>query len=737
LSDLTIEDFAFVRGVIGGMAPMVAFKRFYALRDLDPEGVPLCPHGHTVNALAPSLLKRILAASLGSANPLVRASAEALQLAQAPPPVTETQKAQAHMSFTEWADAQPVDMWSEADLLEAYESYVLDQGAPGDQVEVTAAVEIISDSQQIKAKVKALNFLQTQLASAPARGSPISVWLSPALAPRLAALKVATLGQLCDFISLHGRHWADQVHKLGPVLTQRLEKWLDAQEGLGGINRAAPNWHASPPLKSILTALERAPTVVPLVYESGSTVATPRAHTFARRCGVAPLELLDVPAHLDGSSGMYRSSAPNHLGAKNDYDAVRLWLATFHSAGKLRTFDAYRREIERFYLWCLLEMNVPLSGVSLAHGMAYQAFLRAIPEHYISTARVTRDDPRWRPWRGQLDEASQAYALNVVSQCFTALWKNSYLTGNPLTSLKSVHTKTRAMDTSRALSRADLLWLRESLDDLPGLESTNLTRAALARRTRLILHLLLTTGMRREEVATARFARLEKAVVGGAEQDDEWLLPVVGKGKKERKVPLSGAVVRMIREHHEDAVRIRRLSTDKGVEKRVAAVDADPPLICSLQAPVRKGSRLIDDSAVMAGDNGALGRVGLYKTLKTFIRAHSLPHLVEAKWNLADCKARLDHAAKCDDLAALPSLRASVADLALEVATWTRRSAVSTHWMRHTFALAVLLANPKDEGLKITQQLLGHASITTTAGYLQQDNGVKVEAVRGINPLGD
>jgi integrase len=211
----------------------------------------------------------------------------------------------------------------------------------------------------------------------------------------------------------------------------------------------------------------------------------------------------------------------------------------------------------------------------------------------------------------------------------------------------------------------------------------------------------------------------------------------LAKAKKERKVPLSGAVVRMIREHHEDAVRIRRLSTDKGVEKRVAAVDADPPLICSLQAPVRKGSRLIDDSAVMAGDNGALGRVGLYKTLKTFIRAHSLPHLVEAKWNLADCKARLDHAAKCDDLAALPSLRASVADLALEVATWTRRSAVSTHWMRHTFALAVLLANPKDEGLKITQQLLGHASITTTAGYLQQDNGVKVEAVRGINPLGD
>ncbi len=193
----------------------------------------------------------------------------------------------------------------------------------------------------------------------------------------------------------------------------------------------------------------------------------------------------------------------------------------------------------------------------------------------------------------------------------------------------------------------------------------------------------------------------------------------------------------MIREHHEDALRIRRLSTDAGTEKRVAAVDADPPLICSLQAPVRKGSRLIDDSAIMAEDNGALGRVGLYKTLKTFIRANSLPHLAKAKQDLADCKKRIDDATKRNDQAALPSLRASAANLALEVTTWTRRSQVSTHWMRHTFALAVLLANPKDEGLKITQQLLGHASITTTAGYLKQDDGVKVEAVRGINPLGE
>ena len=31
-----------------------------------------------------------------------------------------------------------------------------------------------------------------------------------------------------------------------------------------------------------------------------------------------------------------------------------------------------------------------------------------------------------------------------------------------------------------------------------------------------------------------------------------------------------------------------------------------------------------------------------------------------------------------------------------ELAIWSRRSAMSTHWMRHTFAIGVLRDNPND-----------------------------------------
>ena len=42
---------------------------------------------------------------------------------------------------------------------------------------------------------------------------------------------------------------------------------------------------------------------------------------------------------------------------------------------------------------------------------------------------------------------------------------------------------------------------------------------------------------------------------------------------------------------------------------------------------------------------------------------------------------------------------------------------------------------PGDQGLKLAQQLLGHADISTTAEYLKQDNEDLVRAGRRVDPL--
>ncbi len=101
------------------------------------------------------------------------------------------------------------------------------------------------------------------------------------------------------------------------------------------------------------------------------------------------------------------------------------------------------------------------------------------------------------------------------------------------------------------------------------------------------------------------------------------------------------------------------------------------------------------DVTELAHENSALSRVGLYRTLKTFFKQLGKLHPAQ--------KAHFE--------------------------------AMSTHWLRHTFAHHVLRTSPGDQGLKLAQQLLGHQDISTTAEYLKQANHELVRAGRRVNPL--
>lgn len=775
LTSLTIEDFSFIRAVIGGMKPVKAFTRFYANVHFDMRGEPIVPHGLEINKFARDLKERILTAATESGDP--QAAIALRKLADASldgdgvddqtsvkeagkvdaKPTPEQMERDSQNRFQEWFESLPEDMYSESELPERYREYLLEIGTIGDDVETKAAV--VDQALNRDEQVKALNVLQTLLAERPTPKVPTSVWLARPLATALARLGIRDMGQFVAFISVNGRHWHRNVPGLGPKRALRLEKWLDSHaRTLGEIDRDSAAWEITPPLESAIVPLRRAPGVLLLEFQPGNQFATPKQFQLVRRAGFVPFELLQVPPELDGRNGMFRANTPNLLGAQDDYEAVRLWLGTFESAGKLRTLEAYRREIERFYAWCLYEARVALSSVSLTNAVAYQSFLRNIPDRYITTMRVTRDDPEWRPWRGQLDARSQKYALNVISQCFNVLMKNSYVTGNPFFSLKSASASTRVMDTSRSLTDVDLQWVREALHDLPGLSSKVLVRAAIARRTRLILHLGLTTGMRLHEIATASLVGLRKARVDGVEQDDDWMLPVVGKGGKPRDVPIAGAVRRMILAHHEDAIALLQ-NADNVSERRIRDLRKHQPLICALMNPVRTGEskvgdsggqdaeigalvpvrhtgREIDDNAIMANDSGALGRVGLYKTLKAFFRGRARASLRQARKSLEASKKEWLQCKQKNNVALLPAAQFSVEHLTYQVAMWERRTTISTHWLRHTFAHEVLRLNDGDSGLKLAQQLLGHASISTTAEYVKQDESAKVRAARKVNPLG-
>ena len=92
---------------------------------------------------------------------------------------------------------------------------------------------------------------------------------------------------------------------------------------------------------------------------------------------IRPLEFLTPPKALDGSSGTNRGDRQDcALNVNTDIEAIRLWLKA--KGTNANTQAAYRREAERFLLWCLLEKRVALSSARLEECSEYLKWLEMI-----------------------------------------------------------------------------------------------------------------------------------------------------------------------------------------------------------------------------------------------------------------------------------------------------------------------------------------------------------------------
>ncbi|WP_070401289.1 phage integrase family protein [Hydrogenophaga sp. PML113] len=744
LDELTLEDFSFVRGIYNGMEPRDSFLRFYANIHFDVQGVASVPHGLSLTARFKQLEARILAAAASSAVQRLQQHAQTLAAELPEQASDQAQRRGLEELFAEWANNLPEDMYSESELPERFKEYLADNA-----IKVTTQQgNEVSRAAMIERKVKALNELQTALAYRPRQDAATSIWLATPVRAALERLQIYTLGQLVRYISATGRNWHRSISRLGEVRATRLQAWLeDHAATLGHIERSSIGWAAHKPLISKLSALQRAPEVAVLKYQGSEGVATPDTTQIVQRAGIAPLELLRVPPELDGSQGLYRVAAPNHFGARDDMQAITIWLSTFLRAGKQRTFEAYRREVERFYIWCMQEARVALASVSTAHAIGYQQFLAKIPHSYVGQARVTREDPRWRPWRGQLTARSQTYALTVLKVLMEALVKAGYLSGNAFAALKSSATLDQAMDTSRSLNAGDIEWVRQALaqresshakisehdQDVPA--PSPALGAARARRLKFILNILLTTGLRLDELAKARASDMYPAQGSPDVPAEGHLLRVVGKGKRVRTVFISPAVHQLMLDHHADVERVIT-ETHGASSQKLLAFRVERPMVGALTKAPSPAGAPSQTTANTTSQSHALGLQGIYRTLKAFFRAAANRELRRATTAKIEVERRLKKAGAAAQAERYAALALEAKRLDHDRAMWQRRARISTHWLRHTFAKEVLRTNPSDSGLKLAQQLLGHASITTTAVYAKQDDTAKVKAARLVFPDG-
>lgn len=235
-------------------------------------------------------------------------------------------------------------------------------------------------------------------------------WFSHAIAGRMRAVGLESLGDLATTISTAGYRWWEMVPRIGEKSATRIVQWLKENESSIGCKLSA---RCEVPLRSLdRQELE--------AIEGGGTA-------------VLPLERFVLPEALDGSGAKNRAPAHmNRSGASDDLDAVRIWLA--RTAG--HTFRSYRTHIERLLLWSVLQRRKSISDLDAEDLQEFFRFLEQPSPAALwigpQGKRAERWSAAWRPFSGRMAGSSVQTAKAVLNAYFRWAVSLGYLEENPI-----------------------------------------------------------------------------------------------------------------------------------------------------------------------------------------------------------------------------------------------------------------------------------------------------------------
>ena len=437
-------------------------------------------------------------------------------------------------SLDEFRAQQPADFYTEAELVELYQS---EHGALPSRSQGRR-------KQRLRERLlAAVQWLEGVSVRTPAPGDLVSAWLDEKLAGRLAVVGIRKLEELHYWIRCKGFHWHRGIPRLGPEGAARVVRWL--QEHVATLG-ALPS-----------------PALFPLRH------VDTRALTPPPRMGIVPLERFLLPAERDGSRGLNRASAERcKVAAVNDLQAVQAWLRLRVEGS--HTWRAYRKEAERFLLWAVLHRRKALSSLDGDDCVAYRDFLAAPGPEWTGPRHTQRWSDGWRPFEGPLSARSQLATLTIVRSLCEWLVRRQYLDSNPWDDVPQ-RPEAPSMPRLRALSQHqwDLVqaWLDETASRAP---------SPALRRLGFILAFAYLTGLRLSELVASKVEWLRHEQL----EDGEWAwsLMVLGKRNKWREVPLPDAALTALQAYF----------ADRGLDTDLLANPPATPLIAQLsqEAPL-------------------------------------------------------------------------------------------------------------------------------------------------------
>lgn len=506
-----------------------------------------------------------------------------------------------------------------------------------------------------------VEIIQTQFAQQKLRyNDRLSKLLPKTIAGPLAEFDVKTVEDLYECAAAAGASWFRSVPGITSEIADALMLWLlEYGSSVGEV-----------------TARFFLPGHVPEDLVEGHPDPATQAPWANSR--IVPLENLTLPEKLTGEFGINRAPATAcALDAQNDLEAIRSWLNA--RASNPNTFGNYRKEAERFLLWCLLERQTALSSIKAGDAALYLRWLEGlgrtdnsewdqrwyVPQCvWIGPKNAPRHSDTWRPFNGPLQAASRRNAIIVVRLLFSFLLKTGYLIFNPFDQVSPKVPLLKGEGAPQAFADRSLT------DDQWGYivdHIETLKEGWPRERMKLILMMGKSLGMRASEILEARTGWIVQRRLGFKTRT---AIEIVGKGSKVRRLPLNPEQLEIL----QNALRSRGIVN-------FAACDPNTPLVINLG----RGRN----------PHRAMTRSGLYRALETFING------------VADSiqDERPMDAAK---------LRAS-----------------STHWLRHTFAVNAL----QQMDVNIVQHAMGHSSVATTGRYLSPEDEAMNEAMEKMPAL--
>jgi integrase len=286
--------------------------------------------------------------------------------------------------------------------------------------------------------------------------------------------------------------------------------------------------------------------------------------------------------------------------------------------------------------------------------------------------------------------------VRLLRSAFAWLVDVRYLAGNPWVAINDppVIRRANSMKIERALPAE--LWrkLRDELDVRSAPEHASQWRAL-----RATILLMGDSGLRREEASSARRENLKPSAYGTLERP-VWELTIVGKGQRERTVPVSAATLSALRAHWADRGRVFDVE-DVGEGGGAVHVDVPAgPLLAPLFIPWTDASRRRHRQA-QVDHNESRGAAS--QTSEAGYTADGLNRLIgRMTKTLAETMDALS-----------PDERAQL-------------GRVNAHAFRHTFGSQSVAG---DVPIDVVQKVLGHVSLQTTTIYVQAEKRRVVEEV--------